>query len=199
MHTYRPRNVVYRISMLQTKSDIVQLIEEDAWMMEILRAAAKLRLPDWWIGAGFVRAKVWDVLHGYKERTPLGDIDLIYFDPTNLDEAVEKKYDSELQKAFPGVPWSVKNQARMHLVNGDMPYESSIDAVMHWPDTPTCVAVKLSEEGELILEAPYGIFDIVHMIARPSPKFTRRMEVFRDRMKRKNWVEKWPKVRVMEM
>lgn len=184
--------------MILTKKDILRLIEEDEWRMKILRAAAELRLPDWWIGAGFIRAKVWDVLHEYENRTPLGDIDLIYFDPSNLDETVEKEYDRRLFQLMPDVPWSVKNQARMHLVNGDMPYESSIDALMHWPDTPTCVAVKIDETGALVFEAPYGISDIVTMIARPSPKFTRRIEVFRDRMKRKNWPAKWPKVRIME-
>lgn len=36
-----------------------------------------LALPDWWIGAGFVRSKVWDMLHKYTKRTPLGIDDLV--------------------------------------------------------------------------------------------------------------------------
>ncbi len=52
-------------------------------MMDILRAAQALQLPDWWVCAGFVRATIWDALHGYKVRTPTPVIDLIYFDPDN--------------------------------------------------------------------------------------------------------------------
>ena len=71
------------MNTIKTKDDIINLIQNDKWMMDILEQAKKLNLPDWWIGAGFVRSKIWDVLHEYKERTPMSassDIDLIYFD-----------------------------------------------------------------------------------------------------------------------
>ena len=32
------------------------------------------------------RSKIWDILHDFSERTPIPDIDVIYFDPTNIDE-----------------------------------------------------------------------------------------------------------------
>lgn len=76
--------------MIQTNDDIVRIIQEDEWMMDILRSAQSLNLPDWWVCAGFVRSKIWDVLHEFDERTPLSDIDVIYFDPSNIDEETEK-------------------------------------------------------------------------------------------------------------
>lgn len=63
-----------------TKKDILKLIEKDPWMMKVLDTVQQLNLPDWWIGAGFVRSKVWDYLHGYTVRTHLPDIDVIYFE-----------------------------------------------------------------------------------------------------------------------
>ena len=45
--------------------------------VDALRAVHHLGLPDCWVGAGFVRALVWDHLHGYNEATPLDDVDLI--------------------------------------------------------------------------------------------------------------------------
>lgn len=75
---------------MQTTEDIKNLILEDKWMMDILGAAQQLDLPDWWICAGFVRSKIWDALHGYIERTPLEDIDVIYFDANNKEESEEK-------------------------------------------------------------------------------------------------------------
>ncbi len=69
------------MACLKTDADILALAAGDAWMMGALEAIAALGLPDAWIGAGFLRGAVWDRLHGYAERTPLDDIDGIYFDP----------------------------------------------------------------------------------------------------------------------
>ena len=41
-----------------TEKDILDLIKRDKWMMDVLRVAEKLNLPDWIIGAGFIRNKV---------------------------------------------------------------------------------------------------------------------------------------------
>src|SRR5688572_467422 len=99
-------------------------------MMDVLRLVESLNLPDWWIGAGFVRSKVWDHLHGYKTRTPLPDIDVIYFDRTDFEQEevnkdttrIERKYEEKLQKLFPSVKWGVTNQARMHFFHETNPY-----------------------------------------------------------------------------
>lgn len=55
---------------IQTEQQILALIEDDKWMMDVLRTAQRLELSDWWICAGFVRSKIWDTLHGYDRRTP---------------------------------------------------------------------------------------------------------------------------------
>lgn len=40
------------------EKDIIQMVKEDKWMMNVLMEADKLNLPDWMIGAGFLRNKV---------------------------------------------------------------------------------------------------------------------------------------------
>lgn len=107
-----------------TEKDIKDIIRQDKCMMEVLKIVQSQNLPDWWIGAGFVRNKVWDVLHGYKERTPLNDIDVIYFDETDLSESKEKALEKVLHQKL-NIPWSVKNQARMAIVRGDGPYRNA--------------------------------------------------------------------------
>src|SRR6476646_4010179 len=102
---------------LYSESDIIKLIKEDQWMMEIIRAAQSLNLPDWWVCAGFVRAKIWDTLHQFSERTVLPDVDVIYYDETHTDELEEKRLEKKLSVLMPNIPWSVKNEARMHVVN----------------------------------------------------------------------------------
>ncbi len=75
-----------------TKEDILDVIKNDRWMIGILRAVFDLKLPDWWIGAGFVRSKIWDTVHGYTKRTIIPDIDVIYFDPSDFSkEELERR------------------------------------------------------------------------------------------------------------
>ncbi len=180
-----------------TKEEILKLVYDDPWMMAVLRAAQSLQLSDWMIGAGFIRNKVWDYLHGYQQRTPYDDIDLIYFDSQDVSEASEKKFEEILGNKLK-VNWSVKNHARMHLINGDKPYASTADGLSHWVETATCTAIKLNDKDQLELIAPHGLDDLVNLIVRPSPKFTRQLNIFYDRISKKGWLAKWPKLIVRE-
>ncbi len=177
-------------------SDILDLIRADPWMMRVLHAAAGLNLPDWMIGAGFVRNKVWDHLHGFANaEVQTADIDLIYFDPTDLRESTEKDHD-RLLSAVCHVNWSTKNQARMHGVTGDAPYTSAADALAHWVETAACVAVTL-QGGTLRLIAPHGTADLVGLIIRRSPGFNRDIGIMQERVACKRWLEKWPRLRLV--
>lgn len=191
-----------------TEQDILDLIKKDKWMMDVLGAAERLNLPDWWIGAGFVRSKVWDYLHGYKKRTPLPDVDLIYFDKNDFSNTqanlhstkAEDKYQKELNKLKSlCVKWQVKNQARMHVYHKRKPYENSEEALSEWAETATCVGVRL-EKGKLKLVAPHGIEDLVNLIVRKIPGFASKYKhdpgIFRKRIKEKNWVQLWPKLKI---
>lgn len=188
-----------------TESDILALIKNDSWMVGILTAAKSLNLPDWWIGAGFVRGKVWDSLHGYSSKTPLTDIDVIYFDKKDFseDEAgkestrQEKIYEQKLGKLVPGVNWSVTNQARMHVYHNTKPYKSSEEALGDWVETATCVGVKIDDNGGYILTAPHGIGDLVNLILRPTTKTERNLEEFERRVTDKKWLIKWPKLKLL--
>ncbi|NIK75691.1 hypothetical protein FHS15_000791 [Paenibacillus castaneae] len=184
---------------IKNKEDIIQLIQADEWMMDVLKTAQTLHLPDWWICAGFVRSKIWDELHGYKQRTSTPDIDFIYFDESNLDEAVEKKLEDQLRSINPSLPWSVKNEARMHLIDHTAPYSSSIDAISKFPETATALGVSLDEQQQIIFTAPCGIDDVISMRVCPTPIFKeteQRMRVYEARVKKKNWIAKWPKIKV---
>ncbi|WP_249870606.1 nucleotidyltransferase family protein [Oceanobacillus saliphilus] len=182
---------------LENEEDIIQQIKNDAWMMEILKTARTLELPDWWICAGFVRSKIWDELHGGDKRTEMADIDVVYFDKRNTDESAEKRLENILIELLPNVPWSVKNEARMHLRNNVDPYISTIDAIAKFPETATALGVKLDETGELCLTAPHGVQDVLDLVVRPTPLFkssNKLMENYLKRIQDKKWHEKWNKV-----
>jgi hypothetical protein len=185
------------MARVRTAAEILDLVAGAPWRREALAAVAALDLPDCWIGAGFVRAPVWDALHGYAKETPLEDIDVVYYDPDCSDRAVEVQAEGRLRALVPGLPWSVRNQARMHLRNGDRPYRSTADALCHWLETPTAVAVRLGRDGAPELLAPLGLDDLVGLVVRPTPHARAyRMDGFRARVVRKGWRDTWPKLRL---
>lgn len=187
---------------IQNEKDVITLIQKDKWMMDLLKCAKSLNLPDWWICAGFVRSKIWDVLHDFDERTPLPDIDVIYYDQSNVEKGVEKKHEEALKRLLSTVPWSVKNQARMHITNNSSPYSSSVDAIAKFPETATALGVKLDEGDNVILTAPHGIQDVVNLIVKPTLYFLEskdRMLMYEKRVKAKNWQATWRNIEVMDL
>ena len=80
----------------------------------------------------------------------------------------------------------------MHIKHGKpKPYRSSLEALAEWVETATCVAVRLNVDGALILFAPHGIDDLVNLAVRPVPIFKNNLDTFRQRVKSKNWKQRW--------
>jgi hypothetical protein len=164
--------------------------------MPVFEVVRSLALPDWAVGAGFIRAAVWDELSGYTTASPVDDIDVLYFDPMERDPQRDLAIENQLREKQPTLPWSVRNQARMHVRNGDSPYGSTGDALRFWLETPTCVAVRLDTQGRLEILAPYGLQDLFSMSIRPTPRGYERKAEYLSRVQQKRWHERWPNVRV---
>jgi hypothetical protein len=170
----------------------------DPWRWAVLEAVRRQRLPDWAVGAGFIRSAVWDALHGYAEPTPLADVDVLFFEESDVSHAREAAIEKALGEALPNIPWSVKNQARMHLRNGDAPYADTADALRFWLETPTAVAIRIGDDGAATLLAPFGVEDLLAMVCRPTPKGRRRLAEYQSRIREKNWAARWPQARILE-
>jgi hypothetical protein len=180
---------------MRTGEDVARFLERRAGSMRLLRAVEALALPDAWIGAGFVRNAVWDHLHDLPSVTGDMDVDVVYFDRADADRSRDDRLEATLRAALPGVPWSVKNQARMHLRNGDRPYRDTADAIAHWPERCTAVAAR-SVRGRVEVLAPHGIDDLVDLVVRPTAAFADRPSVVLERIRAKRWVERWPRLRI---
>ena len=182
---------------LRTISDIERLLEAHAASHALLLHVESLGLPDAWIGAGFIRNSVWDVLHGRAiDVARLADADVLFFDPDDTSKEREAEIERRLRGLAPDVPWSVKNQARMHLRNGDAPYRNTLDAVAHWAETATAVAAR-SSRGTVEVIAPYGVDDLLSLIVRPTPAFGHKIDIYRERVMAKDWPARWPKLAML--
>lgn len=180
---------------MNSVDDIADFLGRTACFARVLAAAATIVPDDGWIGAGFVRNAVWDHLHGRPPALVAGsDVDVVYCDPADATCARDLAIEARLVAAHPDVPWSVHNQARMHVANGDPPYRDVADAIACWPETATAVAARL-RDGRVEMLAPHGVDDLLGLIVRPTPAFAGKMDVFDARQAAKNWRSRWPLLR----
>jgi len=184
------------INTITSEKEVAILVHDDEWMMDVLRAAENLNLPDWWIGAGFLRNKVWNYLEGRNVKATQ-DVDLVYFNASNTEAETDWSYDEKMKKDFPCADWEVRNQARMHYINDFKPYDSTEDGIAHWVETATCIAVKL-ENNELKFLFCHGTDDLFGLIARPITQFKdpSLIDTFHNRIQSKNWREQWPNLKI---
>jgi hypothetical protein len=177
--------------------DLEALLRADAERQRLLRLVQSLQLPDCWVGAGFVRNAVWDSLHGRPPSPPAGDVDVIWFDVSRNRKRFDVELEERLKLLDDSIDWSVKNQSRMHVDNDDRPYRSTTDAMSFWPETATAVAVRLIEGNGLEVAAPFGLDDLYAGVIRPTPHFLRaKRAIFDERVLRKEWLRRWPSLRV---
>ena len=168
----------------------------DPLRMRALHLARGLDLPDWCIAAGFVRNLVWDKLHAFETPTPLDDIDLIYFDPQNPSREHDRRFEQELGSIDPDLPWSVRNQARMHTRNGDAPYTSTLDAMSYWVEQETAVGVRMDGDGRIEVVSAFGTEGLFDKRITPNRRKRNSAAEFSARLARKNWLWIWPELRV---
>lgn len=175
---------------LQTRTEA--LLRADPLRMACLAAAAELALPDWALGAGFIRNLIWDHLHHKPAATPLNDIDLIYLDQRDPAGLAEPAHEAWLATRVPGLRWEVRNQARMHQRQRVAPFASSLAALGHWVELPTCIGVRLDEEGTFEWLAPYGFGHNWSLQVSANPNCRQDDRVFTHRIQEKRWQAIWP-------
>ena len=179
-----------------------RIIQNTPWFMHALRAVRSVAPPEACIGSGAVRNAVWDALHAYSAPSFLADVDVAYFDPDDLSEATEERYEKRLKKLRPDLTWDVKNQAAVHLwfhkVFGHEvePLRSMRDAVATWPETALAVAVGLRADGAITIAAPLGLDDLFSMVVRRNPRRV-SVETYQRRIAEKMYSKRWPRVRIV--
>jgi hypothetical protein len=177
---------------------VADIIAQDPVGMEQLRSVRALSLPDGCIAAGFVRNRVWDHLHGISPPRPPADIDVLFFDGADVSKEREAAYEAQLAGLMPGLPWQVRNQARMHVWKDLPPHRDTADAMTFWLETVTAVGVRLEADDSLSVIAPLGVEDLVGLMCRPTAFGRTRRDEYEARIASKRWRELWPKVRFLD-
>ena len=178
------------------------IARSSAWFMQALEAVRDLELSTWCIGAGAVRNLVWDALHDYATPSRLPDIDVAYFDASDLAPDTDAELQRRLREAMPGIPWEVTNQAAVHrwfeayFGHAVEPLASLRDAVASWPEYATAVGLCLHQDDSIEVIAPHGLADLFDCVVRRNPTRV-SMETYRLRVEQKNYALRWPRVTVV--
>lgn len=172
------------------------IIEAHDELYAILKACSNLE-PTCYIAAGAIRNVVWSYLHGYKEQ--LIEIDVIYYDADEKNQEIKQYIEEKLTQLFPHYTWDVVNQAQVHTWyrtdTGEniAPLTSISYALSLWPETATAIAVRLVDQHNLQVIAPFGLNDLIELQLRWNPRLVSHA-VFKHRFESKGFLKRWSKL-----
>lgn len=72
------------------------------------------------------------------------------------------------------------------------PFASSLAALSHWVEVPTCIGVRLLPGDEFEWLAPYGFAPNWSLQVDPNPLCRQESRVFTERIQAKEWLRIWP-------
>lgn len=177
------------------------MLQRNDWLMTALAAVARCRLPEAWVGAGVLRDVVWGARYGRFEPAGVKDIDVAFFDPAELGKERDRSAQEALC-ALADLPWEATNQAAVHTWYHEYfggspvaPFGSVHDAVATWPETATCVAVRI-RAGGIEVCAPHGVADLLGGVWRVNPVRVTQ-EISLARLARQRVHARWPGVTVI--
>ena len=154
------------------------IVRANARLMDVLRTARALDLPDWLVVSGAVYQTVWNHLTGRDPNHGLKDYDLAYFDASDVSYEAEDVVIRRGAAAFaPDVAplVEIRNQARVHLWFEDhfgepyTPLAGSAEALSRFVAPAFAVGVRLLADERLHVEAPFGLADLFALRLRPNP------------------------------
>ncbi|MEM6905222.1 MAG: nucleotidyltransferase family protein, partial [Pseudomonadota bacterium] len=92
------------------------MLRVDPLIWPALCQVERAALPDGWIVAGALYNTVWNVLTGRPPGHGIRDIDVFYFDGSDLSYGAEDQVIRRASRHFaPEPPVEIRNQARVHL------------------------------------------------------------------------------------
>ncbi|WP_077927799.1 nucleotidyltransferase family protein [Wohlfahrtiimonas populi] len=178
------------------------IVKQHDELMSILSFIQGYHHLNIYIGAGLIRNITWAYLHDIDISIESSDIDLVYFDSEDHNLMQYQSFTEHLQLQFPNIQWDITNQANVHQWY-DKYFSKKIEAfscleeaIATWPETATAVAIKLNNNNELDIIAPFGLADLLQMIIRWNPTLV-DYAYYKKRIQQKQYSAQWPKVKII--
>lgn len=168
-----------------------------------LEGAARLALPQWTIVSGALYNSIWNHLTGRPTGYGIKDVDLFYFDGSDLSWEAEDaaiRQGAEMFTDLP-LPVEIRNQARVHLWfeqhfgSPRAPLLSSAESLEHFASRTHAVGLRLAPNGTPELCAPFGLDDIFSFRVLPNHRHDNRLT---HETKGRRAKQMWPEVSVAD-
>ena len=153
------------------------LVRSSPVLMGVLRGLREDGLPDHLLVAGAIYNLVWNRLTGRPDLNGINDIDVFYFDGSDISYEAEDVVIKRLDRRFASLPLpvQVRNQARVHLWFPQKfgvafePLTSSGEMLGRYASKTHSVGVRLEADDTLSIVAPFGLDDIFSFRIVPNP------------------------------
>jgi hypothetical protein len=183
-----------------TAERLTAVLRRARHIMEALRVARAVDAPDWLICAGTIRDAVWDDQHDRPLTTMPRDVDVAFFDAARPTPDRDDEVEEQLRALAPQLPWHAKNQAAVHLWYPSRfgievaPLRSTAEGVATFPETASCVGVRLLTDDDMLVVAPHGLDDLFGCVCRHNPTRV-PAGVYEQRVEEKGGRNRWPNMR----
>jgi hypothetical protein len=177
------------------------IVHSSLLLRTVLDRASGLNLTDWWVVSGALYNTVWNALTDRPLNTGIKDVDLFYWDNSDLSYEAEDIVigrGAELFSDLP-VPVEIRNQARVHLWyehhfgTAYEPLRSSCEAIQRFASKTHAVGVRVDPDGQLSVYAPFGLDDLFSFRVTANRTMDNRNT---HESKGKRIVSVWPEVTV---
>lgn len=179
----RPHHLRFSGADDQTQRDAVEaIIRSQPVLMEVLVGLHDMALPDHLLVAGAIYNEVWNQLTGRPALTGVNDIDVFYFDDSDIGWDAEDRVIKACDQRFAGLglPVQVRNQARVHLWfeqkfgSPFTPLASSAEMLGRYASKTHAVGARLNADGVMEIVAPFGLDDLFSFRMVPNPVLENR-------------------------
>lgn len=182
----------------EQRAAFLEIVAADPLLAKTLARVRELELPDWLVVSGALYNSIWNHLTGRPSGYGIKDVDLFYFDGTDLSYEAEDAVIRRAAQHFEGLtlPVEVRNQARVHLwypakFGQACPrYTSASESVGYFASKTHAVGVRFDADEALELVAPFGLDDIFSFRITPNRALdNQRTHEAKGRRARENWPE----------
>ncbi|WP_300733650.1 nucleotidyltransferase family protein [Pseudomonas sp.] len=182
---------------------LIDLLQQSPALMQRLTVLSELN-PNAYLAAGVIRNLVWSSLHAQQYQMAGTEIDVIFYDAEDVQDAAQVRLSQQLSQHFPENTWDVVNQALVHqwyrTDQGERiaPLSSIEHALSLWPETATAIAVRLLKsetlgDDQLEIIAPFGLTDLLALKVRWNPALVSH-RTFMARVESKGFLQRWPQL-----
>ncbi|MGV8856538.1 MAG: nucleotidyltransferase family protein [Devosia sp.] len=168
---------------LTQRQALQAIIADQPVLMGVLEELRDLALPDHLLVSGALYNTVWNVLTDRPALTGINDIDVIYFDASDIGWDAEDRVIKRLEARFAHLPLpvQVRNQARVHLWYEQKygspfsPLTSSAEMLGRYASKCHAVGARLDAAGGMEIVAPFGLDDLFAFRMAPNPVLDNRV------------------------